>query len=66
MSTANTGEVALCLLAAVALVALVVGLAGGWRWTVRLFLFGLAAAAAQLALIVLIPHVGTWLIGVTR
>lgn len=67
MSTDRAGEVALCMLAAVVFVALVVGLAGGWRWVGRLFLFGLVAAAVQLALIALVfPHVATWLIGVTR
>lgn len=57
----NPVSLALTLLGTVTvLVLLIGGMSGSWRWAWRLFLFGLAFAAVEFALIAFVPAVGAW------
>lgn len=61
----NPVGLGLTMLATVTVLAILMGgMSGSWRWAWRLFLFGLAWAAVELALIVFVPAVGAWVLEV--
>lgn len=58
----NPVDLGLTMFAAVTVIALLAGgFSGAWRIAWRLFLLGLAIAAVELAVITLLPALGTWI-----
>lgn len=61
-----TIELVLVLLGVICGLTVLVGLAGGWRWGRRMFLFGLVAGCVQLVFVEAMHAVGTWAAEVSR
>lgn len=57
----NPVGLGLTMLGTVTVLAILIGgFSGSWLWAWRLFLFGIAWAAVELAVIVFVPGVGAW------